>query len=152
MPHFMLGSLTRFYAESGGVGDLQRDADPDVIAGAVSAWRHWLNKELPHALDWDESPTAPFDAAVVGETEWAALCQAAGNPDQLIKPTLWLPGDHDFLFRARDLREELRWIGSAVELLRELQAIKPESGNTALGSFQALARRSVLYNLPLIRG
>lgn len=151
MPRFLLGSLTRFYAENGGVGDLHRDADPEVIASAVSAWRHWLNKELPHALNWDESPTAPFDAAEVGESEWATLCQAAGNPDQLVKPTLWLPGDHDFLFQARDLREELRWIGSAAELLRELQAIQPEGGNAALGTLQALARRSVLFRLPLIR-
>ncbi|MCC7509587.1 MAG: hypothetical protein IT464_09445 [Planctomycetes bacterium] len=151
MPRFLLGNLTRFYAESGGVGDLHRDEDPEVIASAVSAWRHWLNKELPHALDWDESPTAPFSASAVGESEWEALCHAAGNPDQLTKPTLWLPGDHDFLFQARDLREELRWVGSAVELLRGLQAMNAEGAGAALEVVEALARRSVRFKLPLIR-
>ncbi|MBX3458674.1 MAG: hypothetical protein KF696_01770 [Planctomycetes bacterium] len=147
MPHFYLGSLARFYARIGGVGDLQRETDPEVISGAVSAWRHWLNKELPHPLDWDESPTAPFDDAAVGDSDWQALCRAAGQPEQLVKPSLWLPGDHDFLFEVRDLREELVCVGASNELAKSLAGLPEMPG---LAVLRTLARRSVEYRLPLI--
>lgn len=146
MPRFALGTLTRLYAVNGGVGDLHREADPEVIAGAVSAWRHWLNKELPYPLDWDESPTAPFDEATVGEGDWQALCQAAGNAEQLIRPSLWLPGEHDFLFETRDLREQVIWVGSSTELARLLAEVR---GNLPLARLQTLVRRSIEYRLPL---
>ena len=122
-----LGTLTRLYAHL--------DPDPEVVRGAVDAWRHWLNKELPYALDWDESPTAPFEEAEVGE--WPAE-----GPEQMTQPDLWLPGDHDFLFVARDLAEGDITIGSSRELLRALEGgTRPE--------LIRLARRSVEFRLPL---
>ncbi len=134
-----LGTLARLYTHI--------DPDPEVVGGAVSAWRHWLNKELPHALDWNESPTAPFESAEVGEAEWAALCDGAG--DQLTRPELWLPGDHDFLFRVSDLAEREIWVGSSAELQRELEA-RP-SGTPGRQILLRLARRSLEFSLPLAR-
>lgn len=146
MKRLFLGSLTRWYVANGGVGDLHRESDPEVIAGAVSAWRHWLNKELPYPLDWDESPTAPFDEATVGESDWQALCQAADNAEQLVRPSLWLPGEHDFLFETRDLREQMIWVGSSTELAGVLASVP---GNPTLARLQTLVRRSIDYRLPL---
>lgn len=123
----VLCSLTRLYAHV--------DRDPEVVRGAVDAWRHWLNKELPHALDWDESPTAPFEAAEVGE--WPAE-----GPEQLTRPELWLPGDHDFLFQTCDIAEHLIWIGSSAELLRVLKPTDPAA---------RMARRSLEYRVPLAK-
>ena len=79
---FYLGTLARYYSS---VRPLD-DPDPDVVAGAVSAWRHWLNKELPHALEWDESPTAPHEHVEVGDKDWGALWlliayAAPGSPE-----------------------------------------------------------------------
>lgn len=150
MPTFFLGTLTRFYAENGGVGDLHRETDVEVIAGAVSAWRHWINKQLPHSLDWDESPTAPLDRAEVGEAAWNALCQAADNP-QISAPSLWLPGAHDFLFKARDLQEREIWIGSSTLLQTQLEILarlQPELA-PVIETIIPLARRSAKFNLPL---
>lgn len=79
---FYLGTLTRYYT---GVQPLE-GADPEVVARAVSAWRHWLNKELPHPLDWNESPTAPFDEAVVGETCMGALVLCCLYPSTKAAP------------------------------------------------------------------
>lgn len=150
MPRFHLGTLTRFYAETGGVGDSHEETDVEVIAGAVSAWRHWINKQLPHSLDWDESPTAPFDSAKVGEAAWKRLCQAADNP-QLSAPSLWIPGDHDFLFKTRDLQEREIWAGSSVQLQRQLEVLArlEPSLNETLNVLEPMARRSVRFNLPL---
>lgn len=134
-----LGTLARLYTHI--------DQDPEVVLGAVSAWRHWLNKELPHALDWNESPTAPFESAEVGEADWAALCDGAG--EQLTRPELWLPGDHDFLFRVSDLAEREIWVGSSAELQRELEA-RP-SGTPGRQILLRLARRSLEFSLPLAR-
>lgn len=122
-----LCTFTRFYTL------IRPVADVDVVAGAVSAWRHWLNKELPHPLDWDESPTAPFDSLEVGE--WGQ------HTEQLARPDIWLPGEHDFLFRTQDLADREVWIGSSLELLRDL------SNHPAAD----LARRSVQFRLPLFR-
>ncbi len=134
-----LGTLARLYTHI--------DPDPEVVGSAVSAWRHWLNKELPHALDWNESPTAPFESAEVGEADWTALCEGAG--DQLTLPELWLPGDHDFLFRVRDLAEREIWAGSSAELQRELES-RPE-GTPGRQILLRLARRSLEFSLPLAR-
>ncbi|MCA8912803.1 MAG: hypothetical protein KDB82_13955 [Planctomycetes bacterium] len=183
-----LGTLTRYYTE------VQPLDDPEVVVGAVSAWRHWLNKELPHALDWDESPTAPFDEAEVGDKCVGALWLLAAyagsdaelpveTPDdwradarvqqakqskpggmfmQVVKPNLWLPGEHDFLFQARELDERLNWIGSSEELLRELEAMErhwkselesrpglADDFGHAREIIEPLARRSVEFGLPL---
>jgi hypothetical protein len=185
-----LGTITRYYTA---VRPLD-DPDPDVVAGAVSAWRHWVNKELPHALDWDESPTAPFDEAEVGDKCVGALCllaayagsdaelpvetpgdwredarvqqamqsKPAGMFMQVIRPSLWLPGEHDFLFEARELNEQLTWIGSSEELLRELEAMarhwkaelesRPALADDLEGAreiIEPLTRRSVEFRLPL---
>lgn len=193
-----LGTLTRYYADGGPAPDPLEVRDAEVIAGAVSAWRHWLNKELPHALDWDESPTAPFEEAEVGETDFGALWMLAahtrpeagtlpketpedwrdlppvksameGAPESLpfaqcVLPNLWLPGDHDFLFKGRDLSETFICIGSSEELLRDLNAIEHhwkaelKTRDSLRASFESardvlarLARRSVKFNLPLRR-
>jgi hypothetical protein len=194
---FHLGTLTRYYAENGGVGDSNRETDPEVIAGAVTAWRHWLNKELPHNLDWDESPTAPFDTADVGDTDWGAVWTlvaygAPGRPDpptnlphgwadnrfvqevqrdapewdylQTVLPDLWLPGDHDLLFRSRDLRERETWIGASCQIPEHFRQLERMWGpwldsrpNLKAGfertrtSMETLARRSVSFGLPLMR-
>jgi hypothetical protein len=151
MPIFFLGTLTRFYAESGGVGDVQRETDLDVIAGAVSAWRHWINKELPHSLDWNESPTAPFDRLNVHAFTWKRICTAADSA-QVSMPRMWLPGEHDFLFEVRDLREQDIRIGSAKLLQLEcelLSRLEPELAET-LGQISTLARRSCRFRLPLV--
>ena len=42
-----LGTLGRLYSA---ILPLD-DADFEVVAGAVSAWRHWINKQLPYALN-----------------------------------------------------------------------------------------------------
>jgi hypothetical protein len=195
---FHLGTLTRYYAENGGVGDSDRETDPEVIAGAVSAWRHWLNKELPHALDWDESPAAPFDSAEVGETDWGALWTLAAyaapgrppisrklpkawredrfvqeliaGPDaawtgiHAILPDIWMPGQHEMLFQARDLRERELWIGSTKSMQMALRFIERHwrdalddrkqlaQGLAACKSIlETLGRRSERFNLPIIR-
>ncbi len=194
---FHLGTLTRYYAENGGVGDSDRETDPEVIAGAVSGWRHWVNKELPHALDWEESPTAPFDSAEVGETDWGALWTlvayaAPGRPDppahlpsgwrddrfvtevqrsvpeweylQTVLPDLWLPGNHDLLFQARDLREQEIWIGASSQIpehFRHLESIwagwLDHRPNLKAGfertraAMETLARRSMTFSLPIVR-
>jgi hypothetical protein len=132
-----LGTLSRRYAFL--------DPDPEVVADAVSAWRHWLNKELPHALEWDESPTAPFEIAEVGE--WDAL--VADGPDQLTHPNLWLPGDHDFLFDTQDLAETEIRVGSSAELLRALGGAPDCPARRVLAR---LARRSLQFRLPLAKG
>ena len=136
---FRLCTLVRLYEPVG--------LDPEVLASAVSGWRHWINKELPHALDWNESPTAPFESAEVGEADWTALCDGAG--DQLTRPELWLPGEHDFLFRVRDLAEREIWVGSSAELQRELES-RPE-GAPGRQVLLTLARRSLEFSLPLAR-
>jgi len=140
---FYLGTLTRFYCS---VRPLE-DPDLEVVAGAVSAWRHWLGKELPHALDWNESPTAPFESAEVGEADWKALCTGGG--EQLTRPELWLPGNHDFLFRVRDLADREIWVGGSAELQRELGNM-PE-GTPGREILLRLARRSLEFGLPLAR-
>jgi hypothetical protein len=192
---FYLGSLTRYYADNGGVGDSHRETDPEVIAGAVSAWRHWLNKQLPHTLDWNESPTAPFDEAVVGDSDWGALWllvaySAPGRPEpprhvpsdwrdnrfvrelanddhewpypQILRPSLWLPGQHELLFQTRDLQEREIWIGSSAELGKHLGYLA-RHWEGALGHYPGLAdglrrmqaivepliRRSSMFSLPL---
>jgi hypothetical protein len=134
-----LGTLTRLYAHI--------DPDPEVVRSAVSAWRHWLNKELPHALDWNESPTAPFESAEVGEADWAALCAGAG--EQLTRPELWLPGEHDFLFIVGDLSERQIWVGSSAELQRELENMQEATPGREI--LLRLARRSLEFDLPLAR-
>ncbi len=193
-----LGTITRYYADGRPPREPLEIRDSDDIAGAVSSWRHWLNKELPHALDWNESPTAPFETAAVGEKctgalwllaafarpdapslpnevpdDWQARpevqaameCAPDGLPfAQAIKPELWLPGDHDFLFQARELSESFTWIGSSEELLRDLEAMERHwrsslAGRKALrGEFESaravltrLARRSARFRLPLRR-
>ena len=135
-----LGTLGRLYSA---ILPLD-DADFEVVAGAVSAWRHWINKELPYALDWDESPTAPFEDAAVGEADWELV--VASEAEQVTKPDLWLPGDHDFLFIAQDLAERWIWVGSSAELLRELEQ-RADAHETML----RLARRSLKFRLPLAR-
>jgi hypothetical protein len=138
-----LGTLTRFYSE---IRPLD-GADAEVVAGAVSAWRHWINKELPYALDWDESPTAPFETIEVGDMDWAAL--VANGPEQLAGPDLWLPGDHDFLFTVRDLSEREICVGSSIELRRYL-----EEAPQSLPGHEILlrtVRRSLEFMLPLAR-
>lgn len=194
-----LGTFTRYYADGGPAREPLEVRDTEDVAGAVSSWRHSLNKELPCPLDWNESPTAPFDIAEVGETavgalwllaaqamrgerdlpddvpgdwrEWPAVKQASRcAPESLpfsqaVKPDLWLPGDHDLLFQARELNESLAWIGSSEELLRDLEAMERhwkkelsprpilyrqfKVGRDAL---RRLARRSVQFRLPLRRG
>jgi hypothetical protein len=121
-----IGPLTRLY--------VYVDPDPEVVRGAIEAWRHWLNKELPYALDWDESPTAPFETAEVGE--WPTE-----GPDQLTCPDIWLPGNHDFLFTTNDLAEREITIGSSAELLRA----------TNDAALTRLARRSLEFRLPLAK-
>jgi len=129
----ILGTLTSLYA--------RLDPDPGVVHEAVMAWRHWLNKSLPYALDWDESPTAPFETAEVGE--WPG-----DGPDQLTQAVIWLPGDHDFLFQARDLTEREVRIGSSAELLRALNDL-PDSPDRQ--TIARLARRSLEYRLPIAK-
>lgn len=136
---FRLGTLAGHYAHL--------DSDAEVVRAAVSTWRHWINKQLPHALDWNESPTAPFEDAEVGEADWEILCADAG--EQLTRPELWLPGDHDFLFRVRDLAEREIWAGSSAELQRELES-RPE-GTPGRQILLRLARRSLEFGLPLAR-
>lgn len=174
-----LGTLTRYYTS---VKPLD-EADPEVVAGAVSAWRHWLNKELPYALDWDESPTAPFDSTDVGEKDIAALRVLAtseisklpprvpdswqheagiGDYPQVTQPTLWLPGANELLFQARELSEDMTWVGSSVQLLSQLEAMRyqwkhdlREHAEFAerlerIGKMLGrMARRSIEYRLPL---
>ncbi|MEZ5992373.1 MAG: hypothetical protein R3E76_08465 [Planctomycetota bacterium] len=173
-----LGTLTRYYTS---VKPLE-DADEEIVAGAVSAWRHWLNKELPYALDWDESPTAPFETANVGERDVAALhllaaCDTSSLPKsvpddvpelngehhpQVTRPRLWLPDAKDLLFHARELSEELTWVGSSDQLLRELDALQyrwkhnlrshteyAECLERVVVTLGRMARRSVRYRLPL---
>jgi hypothetical protein len=131
-----LGPLTRLYAYI--------DPDAEVVRGTVEAWRHWLNKELPHALHWDESPTAPFEIAEVGD--WDRLI--GGGPDQLIQPDIWLPGDHDFLFVTQDLAEDEIRIGSSAELLDALKDAPECPGKLTLAR---LVRRSQQFRLPLAK-
>lgn len=138
-----LGTLRRFYTE---IRPLD-GADEEVVAGAVSAWRHWINKELPHALEWDESPTAPFETVEVGEQHWREL--AGGGIEQFDKPNLWLPGDHDFLFQVRDLSEREIWVGSSIELQRALESSEVES--SIAETLSRLVRRSIDFALPLTR-
>ena len=174
-----LGTLTRYYTS---VKPLE-DADEEIVAGAVSAWRHWLNKELPYALDWDESPTAPFDTTDVGEKDIAALRVLAtseisklpprvpdswqheagiGDYPQVTQPTLWLPGVNELVFQARELSEDMTWVGSSVQLLHELDAIQrkwkhdlrkhtefAECLARVVATLTRMARRSLEYRLPL---
>ena len=138
---FYLGTLTRYYTS---VVPLD-NADTEVVAGAVLAWRHWLNKELPYALDWDESPTAPFETVEVGEKDWESL--GAGASSQLTQPQLWIPGPHDFLFEAHDLAERDIWVGSSAELQSELSEVANRPA--AHGILGRLVRRSLDFRLPL---
>ncbi|MCB9894616.1 MAG: hypothetical protein H6839_09215 [Planctomycetes bacterium] len=138
-----LGTLTRLYTT---LLPLE-EADEDVVAGAVSAWRHWINKELPHALNWEESPTAPFETVAVGDKAWGALVASVG--DQLRLPDLWLPGEHDFLFQVRDLAEREIWVGSSRELLRAVQDLSVDTAGHE--TVLTLARRSLEFRLPLAR-
>lgn len=193
---FHLGTLTRYYTNNGGVGDQHRETDPEVIHGAVLAWRHWLNKQLPHAVDWNESPTAPFDEAEVGDSDWGVLWllvaySAPGRPEpprhvpsewrdnpfvrelanddyewpysQILQPNLWLPGEHGLLFKTRDLQEREIWVGSSVELGRQLRYLA-RHWDGALGrcpgladglqrmqaNLEPLIRRSSMFSLPLV--
>ncbi len=195
---FRLGPLTRHYAESGGVGDSRKETDPEVIAGAVVAWRHGLNKELPHRLDWEESPTAPLDLAAVGDTDWGAVWTlvaygAPGRPElpqdrptgwqgdrfvnevlahhvpgwpflQIVLPRMWLPGDHDLLFRVRDLQEQEIWVGSSAQIPEQFWQLEvtwagwlARHGTLKAGfdrtrqALETLARRSMTFNLPIVR-
>lgn len=129
----LLTTLTRHYARIGVGSPAEHDAE--LVAAVVHAWRRALNKQLPHALDWNESPTAPFDEAVVGEGTWVA------SADQLKLPSLWLPGEHDFLFQAQDLSDQRVWIGSSAEVHRLLAGTEAET----------IFRRSLEYGLPVIR-
>ncbi len=129
----LLTTLTRHYTRIG-IGS-PPEHDPELVSAVVQAWRRALNKQLPHALDWNESPTAPFDEAAVGEGSWVA------SADQLRLPSLWLPGEHDFLFQARDLGDRHVWVGSSAEAHRLLADTEAET----------IFRRSLEYGLPVIR-
>ena len=132
----LLTTLTRHYARIG-IGS-PADHDPELVAAVVHAWRRALNKQLPHALDWNESPTGPFDEAVVGEGSWETW---AAGADQLKLPSLWLPGEHDLLFMTDDLSDRRIWIGSSAEAHRLLAGTEAET----------IFRRSIEYALPVIR-
>lgn len=132
----LLTTLTRHYCHVG-LGS-PPEHELELVAAVVHAWRRALNKQLPHELDWNESPTAPFDEAVVGEGNWDSGAEAA---DQLKLPGLWLPGVHDLLFMAPDLTDKRIWIGSSAEAHRLL------AGSEA----QTVFRRSLEYRLPVIR-
>jgi hypothetical protein len=119
--HFYLGTLTRYYADGGPAREPLEVRDPEVISGAVSAWRHWLNKELPHALDWDESPTAPFEEVAMGDTDCGALWLLAAHarPDAPALPE-----------EVSDDWRELRGVQAAMERAPEglpfAQCVLPE--------------------------
>lgn len=143
---FYLGTLTRYYSS---VRPLD-DPDPEVVAGAVSAWKHWLNKGLPHALDWDESPTAPFETVEVGDKDWGALWLliAYAAPDSPAPPATvaddWQDdpqieqalGSHQHPF-CQVIRPTL-WLPDAADLMFRTRELNEEM--TWVGSSDQMAR------------
>jgi hypothetical protein len=151
------GPLTDYYAggePSGPNGDPTEVRDPEVIRGAVEAWRHWLNKELPVKLDWDEAPSAPVRELEIEAESWQGLLKASDS-EQLHKPELWLPGEHDLLFKTRDLSDHEIWAGATAELQRALEAIDVSEVmpdvRYARDRLLRLTRLSQAYRVPLMR-
>jgi hypothetical protein len=147
------GPLTDYYAggASGTPGEVR---DPEVIRGAVEAWRHWLNKELPISLDWDEAPGAPVRELEISAESWTEL-ERATDSEQVSKPELWLPGDHDQLFFTRDLSDTELWAGSTAELQRALEGMDPSGlmpdARHARDRLLRLTRLSQAYKVPITR-
>lgn len=191
LTRFHLGTLARLYADGGVAHDSLEVRDYDVVEGAVSSWRYWLNKELPHALDWNESATAPFETCDVGDDSLGALVMLCVDPksflrapelrrdwrndqryrnaiqsefarpfDSVYRPTLWLPGNFDFVAKTRGLAEEELTLGSSQRLLDDLEQVTKiipldsqvgEMASDTADVLQRLTRRSVEFRLPLRR-
>jgi hypothetical protein len=143
---FFLGTLTQYYST---VRPLD-DPDWEVVAGAVSAWRHWVSKELPHALDWDESPTAPFETVEVGDKDWGALWLliAYAAPDSPQPPATVAENWQDDLQILKQLGSHRHpycqvirpriWLPDAADLMFRTSELNEEM--TWVGSSDQLAR------------
>ncbi|MHC4841987.1 MAG: hypothetical protein ACYTDT_13700 [Planctomycetota bacterium] len=134
-----LGTFSRMHAQQG------LDDDKLVVADAVSRWMRRLDKELPYDVDWNESPTAPFQEFEMGEatTEFMARTDHAHVKDI----ELWLPIEFDDPFELRLLDERVVAVGSSRRLHEWSLTQTPES---VFRELVTLSRRSVDFRLPIL--
>lgn len=75
-----------------------------------------------------------FDLPAYAPKEWAnhPAYQAATTPQctfsysQLLMPELWLPGDFNFIFKAEDVAGKMVWMGSTIQLERNLRSLNAD--------------------------
>ncbi|MDC1142866.1 hypothetical protein OAU50_07215 [Planctomycetota bacterium] len=137
--HLYLGTFTRLHMQQGLVDDSATMTD------AVSRWMHQLNKELPYAVDWDESPTAPFQKSEMGDATVEMMSRADDPHVQDVE--LWLPIDVPEPFELRLLDERIVIVGASAKLHEWTKTQTPAS---IFDEIRVLSRRSVDFRLPLL--
>ena len=154
-----LGGLVRFYSGAPGwkAPQIAVNAgldDPEIAQKAVELWRHWVNKALADegvALDWNESPTSPWEVREVDDCFLSELMVAAKENEEASRPNTWFPFSGGVVFCVNGVAEEEIIVGTLAALIDGLSEIDQLSAGAASvrADLLELADRGIRFGLPL---